>query len=119
MRREMQRSGYDGTMSDTNATKIDAAKAPIGPDGQIHLAAGVHVALRMWRDEQPGEPKAPSTRAYETVGYVLNGRAELHLSEQTIELKTGDSWTVPAGAPHAYKILEAFSAIEATSPPAT
>ena len=35
-----------------------------------------------------------------------------------IESEQGGSWMVPADAPHQYEILEAFSAVEATSPPA-
>jgi quercetin dioxygenase-like cupin family protein len=52
------------------------------------------------------------------VGYVIRGRAELHLEGQKVLLEAGDSWVVPRGAEHAYKILEAFTAVEATSPPA-
>jgi uncharacterized cupin superfamily protein len=33
-------------------------------------------------------------------------------------LEKGDSWVVPKGAQHTYKILETFTAVEATSPPA-
>jgi quercetin dioxygenase-like cupin family protein len=33
-------------------------------------------------------------------------------------LEAGDSWLVPAGAEHAYRILDEFTAVEATSPPA-
>jgi hypothetical protein len=29
----------------------------------------------------------------------------------------GDSWLVPQGASHTYKILETFTALEATAPP--
>ena len=35
--------------------------------------------MRLWQDEQPNEAKEPTVREYETVGYVINGRAELHL----------------------------------------
>ena len=35
-----------------------------------------------------------------------------------IPLSAGDSWTVPKGATHTYNILETFTAVEATSPPA-
>ncbi|MDP8971737.1 MAG: cupin domain-containing protein [Actinomycetota bacterium] len=86
--------------------------------GQRYLASGEAVSMRMWENEQPGEPKPEAAREYETVGYVLAGRAELHLEGEVIELATGDSWTVPRGATHTYKILEPFTAIEATSPPA-
>ena len=57
-------------------------------------------------------------REYETVGYVLKGRAELTLEGQTVRLEAGDSYVVPHGAEHSYRILETFSAVEATSPPA-
>jgi quercetin dioxygenase-like cupin family protein len=33
-------------------------------------------------------------------------------------LEPGDSWLVPKGAVHTYKILKSFTALEATSPPA-
>jgi mannose-6-phosphate isomerase-like protein (cupin superfamily) len=48
---------------------------------------------------------------------VISGRAKLDLEGQTLNLKAGDSWLVPAGATHQY-ILEPFMAVEATAPPA-
>ena len=33
-------------------------------------------------------------------------------------LTAGDSWIVPKGAKHTYKIVEEFTAVEATHPPA-
>lgn len=106
-------------MSDTTVTKVDSRHSPRGALGQKYLASGVHVAMRLW-DEKPGEEgqKPESRRDYETVGYVLAGRAELHLEGQTVILAEGDSWVVPRGATHQYRILEPFKAIEATSPPA-
>jgi len=106
-------------MSDTTVTKVDSRHSPHGSLGQKYLASGVHVAMRLW-DEEPGEErqKAESRREYETVGYVLAGRAELYLEGQTVILAAGDSWVVPRGAAHRYRILESFKAVEATSPPA-
>ena len=49
---------------------------------------------------------------------MIAGRAELHLEDQRLILEPGDSWTVPRGASHTYKILEPFTAVEATCPPA-
>jgi quercetin dioxygenase-like cupin family protein len=40
------------------------------------------------------------------------------MQAQTLLLNPGDSWTVPKNASHTYKILERFTAVEATSPPA-
>ena len=105
-------------MSDTTITKVDSQYSPKGPDGEKYLASGKHVAMRMWQNEQPGESKTPVARPYETVGFVLSGRAELHLAGQMVILEPGNSWVVPQGAEHSYKVLEAFSAVEATSPPA-
>jgi quercetin dioxygenase-like cupin family protein len=101
-----------------STSNVNASNAPEGAQGEKQLAAGQHVALRLWEDEQPGEPKPLSSRPYETVGYVLKGRAELHLEGQVIALEPGASYLVPQGASHTYKILESFSAVEATSPPA-
>jgi quercetin dioxygenase-like cupin family protein len=105
-------------MSDTSVTKVDSQFSPKGAMGQKYLASGVHIAMRLWEDEQPGEPAAPSQRDYETVGYVIKGRAELHLEGQKVVLEPGDSWVVPKGASHTYRILEPFTAVEATYPPA-
>lgn len=106
-------------MSDTTVTKVDGEHSPMGQMGQKYLASGKSISMRLWEDEQPGEAKPMMARDYETVGYVLKGRAELHLSKgQMVVLETGDSWVVPKGEEHTYKVVEAFSALEATHPPA-
>jgi quercetin dioxygenase-like cupin family protein len=105
-------------MSDTTVTKIDSRHSPRGELGQKYLASGVHVAMRLWESEPPGAAKPTTRRDYETVGYVIGGRAELRLEGQTVVLEPGNSWVVPKGAAHSYTILEEFTAIEATCPPA-
>ncbi len=98
--------------------KVDAPDADTGRMGQFLLAAGSRVAMRLW-DEQPASEGKPETaREYETVGYVLSGRARLRAGDQTLELGPRDSWVVPAGVSHTYEIVEALTAVEATSPPA-
>jgi quercetin dioxygenase-like cupin family protein len=104
-------------MSDSTIKKVSEASAPKGAMGQTYLVSGKRLAMRLWRDEQPHE-KQSDRRDYETVGYVLSGRAELVLEGQVIRLGPGDSWLVPAEAEHRYKIIEPFTAIEATAPPA-
>ena len=103
---------------DTTLIKVDSRHSPHGPDGEKYLASGKHVSMRLWENEQPGPAKPSAARPYETVGYVLSGRAELHLAGQVVVLETGNSWVVPQGAEHTYNILESFSAVEATSSPA-
>ena len=104
-------------MTDTTVKKIHAPDSPKGEMGQTYLVSGKRVSMRLWEHEPADGPKAESVRAYETVGYVIEGRAELELEGQTIRLERGDSWRVPAGANHTYRILEPFTAVEATAPP--
>jgi quercetin dioxygenase-like cupin family protein len=101
-----------------NVDKVNEGSAPRGEMGQRYLASGESVSMRLWDGEEPGDPKPEAARSYETVGYVIEGRAELRLGGETIPLAAGDSWTVPKGASHTYVILELFTAVEATSPPA-
>jgi quercetin dioxygenase-like cupin family protein len=105
-------------MADTTVKKVDSAHSPTGEQGQKYLASGKTLSMRLWQDEPPTDAKPPSRRDYETVGYVISGSAELHIEGQMIKLEPGDSWAVPKGAEHTYKILETFTAVEATSPPA-
>lgn len=86
---------------------------------QKRLVAGSNVALRMWEHATRESDRVMHSRPYETVGYVLEGHARLHLGALTLSLDPGDSYLVPAGAEHTYEIVRTpFRAIEATSPPA-
>ena len=105
-------------MTDTTVTKVSSAHSPIGDQGEVYLASGKRLSMRMWRDEPPSQDKPSSKHEYEVVGYVISGRAELLIEGQMVRLEPGDSWVVPEGAEHSYRILEAFTAVEATAPPA-
>ncbi|UOQ74404.1 cupin domain-containing protein [Hymenobacter cellulosilyticus] len=105
-------------MADTSITKIDSRFSPKGKDGEKYLASGIHVAMRLWENEEPAEAKEAVARPYETVGYVISGKAELHIEGQVVLLEPGNSWVVPKESSHSYKILETFTAVEATTPPA-
>ncbi len=73
--------------------------------------------MRLW-NEEPHTPRPATQRAYETVGYVIKGKAKLHMGGQVIVLEEGNSWVVPQGESHFYEMLEHFEAVEATHPPA-
>jgi quercetin dioxygenase-like cupin family protein len=105
-------------MNDTTVKKVNSSTSPTGEMGQKYLVSGKSLAMRLWESEPSEASKPEQTREYETVGYVIAGRAELHLEGQVIKLEPGDSWLVPSGANHTYKIIEPFTAVEATSPPA-
>ena len=105
-------------MADTSVTKVEAASAPKGPQGQRYLASGKSLSMRLWENEKPAGDSAPSRREYETVGYVISGRATLTLEGQSVTLQPGSSWIVPKGAEHSYRFEEDFTAVEATHPAA-
>ena len=105
-------------MSATTIKKVESQSSPHGEMGQKYLVAGRRVSMRLWVLEPGGElTKSATSRDYETVGYVISGSARLEVEGQTLNLKTGDSWLVPAGAMHQYTILERFTAVEATAAP--
>jgi quercetin dioxygenase-like cupin family protein len=104
-------------MNETTIKKVAERSAPKGSMGQTYLVSGKRLAMRLWNSEPP-HAKESDRRDYETVGYVIAGRAELTLEGQSIRLEAGDSWLVPAQAEHSYRILEPFTAVEATAPPA-
>lgn len=95
---------------------ISANDASIGDMGQGYLVSGKNVDLRRW-DEAAGNACQSTCRQYETVGYLISGQMEIEIDGQCATLKPGDSWLVPAGASHHYRIIENIVAIEATSPP--
>ena len=84
--------------------------------GEKRLAVGNTIAMRMWTHEAQGTRKDERRREYETVGYVLEGRAELDVEGRRFILEKGTSYLVPQGAEHSYRILERFTAVEATHP---
>lgn len=98
----------------TTAEKINVFQSQTGNMGEKLLAKGDSVSMRYW-DEQPYDNKDFSTREYETVGYVIEGKAELEFENQKITLEKGDSWVVPKGEKHKYKVIEHFIAVEAVS----
>ena len=92
-------------------------EAGTGSMGQEYLAAGKQVAMRRW-EEGVSEFGDVRVRDYEIVGYVISGVLELEFNGQTAKCCAGNSWLVPKGAPHRYRVIEPLVAIEATSSPA-
>ena len=105
-------------MSDSTVIKVDSEHSPKGELGQKYLASGKTVSMRLWDEDAAHHVETDVARDYETVGYVLEGSAELEIEGQTIRLEKGNSWVVPKGARHTYRIQGSFKAVEATSPPA-
>lgn len=104
-------------MSDRTFKRVDSSESPLGELGQKYLVSGKRAALRLW-EEAAGEEGAPHARPYETVGYVVRGRMRIRMGDDALTFQAGDAYLVPAGAEHAYAVLEDLVAVEATAPPA-
>jgi mannose-6-phosphate isomerase-like protein (cupin superfamily) len=103
-------------LPDTTVKKVSSRTSPRGEMGQTYLTSGKRVSMRLWMHEEPRTTPV-TMRDYETVGYVISGKAELKIEGQIVRLEPGDSWLVPAEASHSYRILEPLTAVEATAPP--
>ena len=98
---------------------VNIATAKEGGQGQKLLAMGESLGMRLWEESLEDFVQKPPHRSnYETVGYVIEGQAELIIGETSTALHPGDSWVVPKDVEHHYRILEDFVAVEATHPPA-
>ncbi len=104
--------------NDSTIKKVESDHSPMGDMGQKFLVAGKKVSMRLWEKIPKGEAENPYSHDYETVGYVISGKARLEIEGQQILLNPGDSWLVPPGARHLYHVNEKFTAVEASSPPA-
>ena len=104
---------------------LPAGAAHPGSHGEAQMIQGANMALREW-NEGPNQQKGKNSSQgggdhasdYDTLGYVIDGQAELRSGDQSWLLTKGDSWFVPKGAMHRYVIEEGFRAVEVTSPPA-
>lgn len=89
-----------------------------GPLGDLQLAQGKNVGLRIWRDYTTDE-KSARTRPYEIVGYVVKGEITVVIDGHAAELVEGDSFVIPANTSHGFRIPIRATVIEATAPPAS
>ncbi|GAA5438695.1 cupin domain-containing protein [Deinococcus caeni] len=104
------------TLKGMNPYKVSQHDTTHGKDGEHHLVKGQHSHMRLWHREEPNADKPESTNPYETLGYVIEGTADLIIDGQTIALQPGDSYHVPAGTPHTYRITQTLTAVEVTTP---
>jgi hypothetical protein len=74
-------------MPDKSITKVGSANAPTGRFGQKYLASGIRISMRLWEREQPAEAKLQTAHEYETAGFVIEGKAELHIEGQLVLLE--------------------------------
>ncbi len=99
-------------------TTVSAKQAVTGPHGEIGLAQGERIGMRMWRNEEPKRRQAHDPLGARDGG--LRGERPRRIDRRRRDGDAGPRrfLLVPAGAEHTYRILETFTAVEATSPPA-
>jgi len=96
--------------------KVSQHDTTHGTDGEHHLVRGERSSMRLWHREEPNADKPESTHEYETLGYVIEGRVDLIVNGETVSLQPGDSYHVPAGTPHTFRVTETLTAVEVTTP---
>jgi quercetin dioxygenase-like cupin family protein len=62
-----------------------------------------HFAIRRFVME-PGGGMPLHTNTVEHGQYVLTGRAEIRIGEESVQVAAGDSVHIPAGVPHSYTV---------------
>ncbi|GGK26756.1 cupin [Deinococcus malanensis] len=107
-------------MTQSSTYKVSRSETTHGQHGEHQLIRGESSSMRLWHNEQPADTaeKQPSRNDYETLGYVISGRVELTVDGQSVMLEAGDSYRVPSGAEHVYRVLETLTAVEVTTPAA-
>ena len=97
---------------------VKHADATTGPRGELLLAHGDNVALRVWEQEPAGEQAPEHANAYEYVAYVASGALRVRIGDdEPAEVRAGDTYVVPADTPYSFEVLEAATVVEAVSPP--
>lgn len=96
---------------------VPRSDAVHGPRGELLLAHGEHLGLRVWEREPEGEAAPEHSNSYEYVAYVAAGALRVRIGEDDAqEVRAGDSYVVPAGTPYSFEVLEAATVVEAVSP---
>jgi len=103
-------------MTQSRQYRVNQDDTTFGEYGERHLVEGESSGMRLWQREEPNDDKSESTHDYEILGYVIQGRMDLIVNGETVSLAPGDSYYVPRGAPHTFRVTETLTAVEVTSP---
>jgi quercetin dioxygenase-like cupin family protein len=64
-----------------------------------------------------GQTVGAHDHPHEQAGYCVEGRFELTLEGVSTVIEPDDSYVIPGGARHSYRVLEDARAVEVFSPP--
>lgn len=91
----------------------------------VHMAAGVVRRTLGTTDEamlceftvKAGEGVPQHSHMNDQVGYVVRGKLEMTVGDETRTIQAGDSYAIPGGVPHSAVALEDSVVIDVFSPP--
>jgi len=78
----------------------------------VYGAETLMVEFRLQKDAELPMHKHP----HEQTGYLVSGRLDLTVGDETREMGPGDSWCVPGNTDHGAKPLDDSVAVEVFSP---
>jgi quercetin dioxygenase-like cupin family protein len=98
--------------------------ATAGPDGFTPVAPGVRRKTLCYGSEtlmaefrlDCGFVLPLHDHPHEQTGYLVSGRLQLTVGDETREVRPGDSWSIPGGVEHRADIVEDSVAVEVFSP---
>jgi quercetin dioxygenase-like cupin family protein len=64
-----------------------------------------------------GQEVGAHAHPHEQAGYCIRGRFELTVGTESTVIAPHDSYVIPGGTPHSYRVLENALAVEMFSPP--
>ncbi len=98
-----------GVVKQSEAVTLEKVSAGTGTQMQVLIGpkdGAPHFAMRRFVMEKDGGIPV-HTNQVEHEQYVLRGRAEVGIGNDTHRVGAGDVLYIPAGAPHFYKVIEA------------
>lgn len=63
-----------------------------------------------------GNYAAEHTHPQEQCGYVISGKYRMTVADKAFLLEPGDSYAVPGGVPHSFRVLEAGEVVDVFTP---
>lgn len=64
-----------------------------------------------------GNYASPHQHPHEQSGYVISGRYELVIGADKYEMTAGDTYAIPGGQIHSFRVLEAGEVVDVFTPP--
>jgi quercetin dioxygenase-like cupin family protein len=83
--------------------------------GRKTLVYGARTLLTEFRMRK-GSALPRHAHAAEQTGYLVSGHIRLTVGHRTVDMRPGDSWSIPSGTQHGAAVLEDSVAIEVFSP---